>query len=278
MLLDLASPWSAALEGSDSARLRTIFHNRHRARFDLLGRQCAPGGQLPLPLDRTVARRAAQRAADPALQQRIRTLLDDATALGIDQCRLVVLLPAATDEPTAEPMPAPEPWLALFVAAAGSDAQLLGVLAQALTAVTRWTADDSLSPMLAFRELPWDRWERARDVPLSEWLYTEGLGLHLAAMLLPELSSAECLGINTAEYTRLRDRERTLRALLDVDLDQVGLGLVLRWLTPGTPAGPRTVGDVVIPRRAGAYLGWRMVADRVGRVGIGEAVRMGSGG
>ncbi|HEY4320490.1 MAG TPA: hypothetical protein VGM77_04855 [Gemmatimonadales bacterium] len=277
-MLDLASPWCAAVEGSDSSRLRTIFHNRHRARLTLVGRQCAPGEQLPLPLDRTVVRRAADRAADPALQQRIRTMLDDAMAHGIDQCRLVVLLPAWADQPSAEPLPVSQPWVALFLAAAARDAELLGVLAQALAAVTRWTATDAQSPLLAFRQQPWDRWERARHIPLSEWLYTEGIGLHLAMTLVPELSPAECLGISAAEYARLRDRERTLRALLDVDLDQTGLGLVLRWLIPGTPAGPRTVGDTVIPRRAGAYLAWRMVADRVRRVGIGDAVRMGADG
>jgi hypothetical protein len=74
---------------------------------------------------------------------------------------------------------------------------------------------------------------------------------------------------------RLRDREHTLRALLDADIDHAGLGLVLRWLTPDTPASTRTTGNTVLPAGAGHYLAWRMVAKRIERVGIGEAVRMG---
>ncbi|MGH7592598.1 MAG: hypothetical protein ACRELE_01900, partial [Gemmatimonadales bacterium] len=82
------------------------------------------------------------------------------------------------------------------------------------------------------------------------------------------------LGLNPSAFARLRQREKVFQALLAADLEQSGIGLMLRWLSPGAAAGPRTVGSRVLPPATGQYLAWRMLARRVARVGLGEAIRM----
>jgi hypothetical protein len=173
-----------------------------------------------------------------------------------------------------EPLPGPAAKVVLFLERCLDDTDLVVALARGLVAVTRWSSRDSVSVVRARKAVEWDRWQLARDVPLSEWLYTEGMGLHLAQQLLPDVPAQRLLGISTGALHRLRDREHTLHALLDADIDQSGIGLVLRWLTPDTPASTRTTGNTVLPVGAGHYLAWRMVAERVERVGIGEAARM----
>ncbi|MES2123472.1 MAG: hypothetical protein V4503_02170, partial [Gemmatimonadota bacterium] len=98
--------------------------------------------------------------------------------------------------------------------------------------------------------------------------------LHLAEALAGPIEPHRLLGISRGAFHRLRERERPLRTLLVTDLPEAGLGLVLRWLAAGAPLSARTVGDQVVPPQAGRYLGWRMTAERVTRVGIGAALRM----
>jgi hypothetical protein len=143
-----------------------------------------------------------------------------------------------------------------------------------VASLTRWCADDSRSPVRAHLGEAWDRWQLARTIPLGEWLYTEGLGVHLAQALFPDAPAHRLLGASPGVLRRLRQREHALRDLLEPDLDQAGLGLVLRWLAPQAPASARTSGTTVLPPFAGRYLAWRMLEERVKRVGIGEAMRM----
>jgi hypothetical protein len=155
-----------------------------------------------------------------------------------------------------------------------ADVLPLAILGRGVAALTRWRATDSQSPVRRLEFQPWNRWQAYRDLPLREWIYVAGLGLHLGHALLPGHLPHSLLGISPAAFARLRERERVFHALLSAELDQCGIGLVLRWLSPGAPAGPRTVGGVVVPPFAGRYLGWRMLAERVARVGLGEAIRM----
>ena len=120
---------------------------------------------------------------------------------------------------------------------------------------------------------PWDRWDRARDVPLAEWIYAEGVALHLALAVDETPDPALHLGLSRGAWQRLRERERTLRALLAADLGGTGLGLVLRWLAPDAPPSARQVGTTTLPPATGRYLGWRMVAERVARLGLAGALR-----
>jgi hypothetical protein len=75
--------------------------------------------------------------------------------------------------------------------------------------------------------------------------------------------------------SRLRGGERALQERLDAELDQRGVGLLMRWLDDFGPSSMRRTEDgVVIPAGAGRYLGWRMLAERVARVGLLEATAM----
>lgn len=264
MIRDLVSPWLAAISAADSARAQRSFRARHAALLEALRLARAPVLELfPLATEIKPLHRLADRAADPETQQLLRDTAGHAVALGADRCNVITLLAGDGSGSACEPLLRPEPQIVLFVEIAANANELIVALAVAVAALTRWSGS---SPILR------DRWEAARTLPLREWIYAEGLGLHLAAALLPHLSPHQLLGINHAAFTRLREREKIFRALLDADLDERGIGLPLRWLTPDAPLGPRTVGDVVLPPAAGRYLAWRMTADRVERMGLGGAL------
>lgn len=275
MITDLVSPWCTAVEARDSARARSAFRSRHADLLEILRRQRAPlADALPLAMNPGELRPLARRAADPDSQQTLRAALGRAARLGADGCDRIVLLAGDGSGDAAEPLPWPDGDTALFLDRAGDDVAQLAALGRGVAALTRWRAIDSQSPVRRLEFQPWNRWQAGRDFPLREWIYASGLGLHLGHALLPDQAPHALLGISLAAFARLRERERVFHALLSADLDQCGIGLVLRWLSPGAPAGPRTVGDVVVPPFAGQYLGWRMLADRVARVGLGEAIRM----
>ncbi len=275
MIVDLVSPWCTAVEAADPVAARIAFRIRHAPLLESLRSARTPLlDALPFTTDPSVLRPIARRAADPAVQQQLRDLLVHAAGLGADRCRGVVLVPADGVGDLAEPIPWPDANVVLFLDDAENEDGLIVALARAVAAVTRWTAPDSRTLVTRDPHHVWDRWQSARDVPLREWIYTEGVGLHLAQTLRPDLPTHQLFGITQVALARLRQREKVFRALLAIDLDQRGIGLVLRWLVPGAPAGSRTIGDVALPPMAGRYLAWRMLAERVARVGLGEAIRM----
>jgi hypothetical protein len=275
MIVDLVSPWSAAVDATDSRRAREAFRARHAPLLELLRRARTPlRDTLTLATDPEALRPLARRAADPAVQQQIRDALSRAGELGADRCGSVQLVAGDGTGDAAEPIPWPDADAVLFLDRTGNDDMMIVALARVVTALTRWTAPDSQTPVAHDASRGWDRWQSARDVPLREWVYTEGVGLHLAQALRPDLPTYQLLGITQVALGRLRQREKVFRALLDADLDQRGVGPLLRWLTPGAPSGPRTIGDMVLPPTAGHYLAWRMLAERVERVGLREAIRM----
>lgn len=275
MIVDLVSPWSAAVEATDSPRARVAFRGRHSQLLELLRRARAPLlDTMPLAMDIAVLHPLARRAADPALQQQIRDALARAAQLGADRCDSVVLVAGDGTGDPAEPIPWPDADAVLFLDRIENDSRMITALARAVAALTRWGAADSHTAITHDVRHGWDRWQSARDVPLREWIYTEGVGLHVAQALRPDLPPHELLGITQVAFGRLRQREKVFRALLAADLDQRGIGLLLRWLTPSAPTGPRTVAGVVLPPMAGRYLAWRKLAERVARAGLSEAIRM----
>ncbi len=273
MIVDLISSWATAIE---TVPAQATWRARHADLLEGLRRQRAPHADAcPLASDRARLHRLADRASDPERQQLLRDMIVAAARLGVDTAVSVVLLAGGDDGDCVEPLPGPAPEVVLFLDRCRDDTEMVVALARGLAAVTRWSSRDSLSAVRTRGTSKWDRWQLARDIPLGEWVYAEGVGLHLAQHLLPAVPAHRLLGTSVGALHRLRDREHSLRTLLDADIDQAGLGLVLRWLTPDTPASTRTIGATVIPVGAGRYLAWRMVAERVERVGIGEAVRMG---
>lgn len=238
----------------------------HRSRTPLLD-------SFPLATNVDLLRSLARRAADPAVHEQLRVTLAQAAGFGAGRCHDVVLLAGDGDGAPGEAIPWPDGDAALLLDRIDNDTRMSVALAGAVAALTRWGDPDSRTAVTRDVHHGWDRWQSARDVPLREWIYTEGVALHLAHALQPLLVPHELLGLTHAAFGRLRQREKVFRSLLAVDLDQRGVGLVLRWLTPDAPATARTVGDVVLPPMAGQYLAWRMVEERVGRVGIRDALR-----
>lgn len=273
-LHDLVSPWTAATDAADAMPAREAFRARHAPLLESLRLQRAPhDAQLALASDPALLHRLGARVADPEWQQRLRDTLANAAQLGANVPATIVLLAGDGSGDPCEPLPLAQPVAALFVEA-GDDRALGVALARALAALTRWCAPDSHAPVRSGARQPWDRWYWARELPLSEWAYLEGVGLHLAQALFPGLAPQQLLGLSRGALQRLRERERLLRSLFLADLSGASLGLVLRWLAPGAPPSTRTVAGVVLPPAAGRYLAWRMTADRIARVGIAEALRM----
>jgi hypothetical protein len=275
MIVDLVSPWLAALEAPDPVRACASFRDRHAPLLDALRRIRAPlSDALPLSGNAATLRPLARRAADPAVQQQIREALARAADLGADRCRRVLLVAGDGTGDGAEPIPWPHPDAVLFLDRIDDDGRMIVALARAVAVLTRWTTPDAHTHIAASSSGHWDRWEAVRDVPLREWIYAEGVGLHLAHALQPHWPPHQLLGVTQVAFGRLRQRERTFSALLDADLDQRGIGMTLRWLTPSAPMGLRTIGDIVLPPMAGCYLAWRMLSERVARAGLRETITM----
>jgi hypothetical protein len=275
VILDLVSPWVTAAESLHADDDSSLLRARHAAILDAIQRQRAPDtGTYPPAIPLGLLHTHASRASDPALQQALRDQLSAADDLGMITPFSVVLFVCGDDGDPMEPLPGVRPAVVLMLDRCAKEPELFLALARGLAALTRWCAPDSHSPLRSANATPWNRWELAREIPLGEWLYAEGIGIHLAQALLPETPAHQLLGITAGALSRLRQREHSLRELLEADLDQTGIGLILRWLAPQAPASARTTGNTVLPPFAGRYLAWRMLEERVERVGIGEAVRM----
>lgn len=272
MPLDLVSPWTAAVLAQDPPQAIAAFRTRHAPLLDALRRQRAPHTDtLPLLLAPERLAPLAARATDPRPADRRRQHRLRVAALGADHPFSTVLLAGDGTGDAAEPLPGAEATVALFLER-GDEATLDRGMARAAALLTRWSAPDSASPLRG-TAAPWDRWALARDVPLAEWIYGEGVALHLALAAEEHPDPALHLGLSRGTWQRLRERERSLRALLAADLAEAGLGLVLRWLAPDAPPSARRIGTTTLPPAAGRYLGWRMVAERVARLGLADALR-----
>lgn len=274
-LLDLVTPWAAARMAPDSGEAERLFAQRHAAMLARLHRERTPHlARFPLAPAGPALQMAAARAADDAFLQTLRESAQQAATLGADLPHLTVLLAGADEGDTALPLPDQPPLVALFLDRERDDTSLLVAKLRAQALLTRWTAPDSEAALHVRRHAAWDRWTLMRQAPLGEWIYGAGVALHLAQAALPEVEPHQLLGIRRGEFNRLRERERTLHALLAPDLEVAAIGLVLRWLMPDTPAAVRTMDGTVIPPGAGLYLAWRLTAERVARVGLREALRL----
>lgn len=275
-LLDLVTPWAATLATPDPADAAGHYFQRHSATLERVRRQRAPhADRLPLATDPVTLQHAAARASNSSLQQGLRRVAQLAAELGADSVHTTVLLAGEGDGEPALAIPGEPPLVALFLDLLPDESALLSAKLRAQAMLTRWLAPDSASPLRAATQGgPWDYWALASSVSLREWVYCAGVACHLAHATLPDTPDHLLLGLRRGELRLLRERERALHALLAADLDQSGIGLVLRWLTPDTPPSVRTVGGYVVPPGAGRYLGWRMTADRVVRAGLRAALRL----
>lgn len=119
----------------------------------------------------------------------------------------------------------------------------------------------------------YDYWATGSRATLRELLVNEGLAVHAAQAVAPELPAETYFGYARRQYQRLRELEAFLRHATEPDLGQTALGLRLRYLSGGMSPAARLVGGKVIPERAGYYLGHRMTEALVAKVGLAKGVR-----
>jgi hypothetical protein len=274
-VVDLVTPWWHA---SESAEHEAAFRARHAPLFEVLRRQRAAAlNHIATPPDLD---RHAARAADSATALTLEAILAHHAAAGWRVPDRVVLLAGTEAGPAAEVLPEPDQRsVALYLDRAPGET-VEAALIEAIATYHRWTDPAGTNPIARIAaQGDWDRWDAARRVPLAEWVYGAGIAVHALAAARPDWSAERLIGISRGGMARLRQRERELRRGLDADLDQAGVGLVLRWLDDHAPPALRRGADGhPLPLGVGRYLGWRMLAQRVARVGALAAAGMSSGG
>lgn len=120
----------------------------------------------------------------------------------------------------------------------------------------------------------YDCWELASRATLRELLINEGIAIHASRAAAPGFPDEMYLGVSRRQYRRLREQEAFLSRAAADDLDRVGLGLRLRWLTGGLSAAARTVREGrTLPERSGYYVGARLADALVHEAGIAAAAR-----
>lgn len=162
--------------------------------------------------------------------------------------------------------------------ALGLDPELIPMwLAHEITHVVRYTSPSSRSEM---RHLVADSggyysyWETGRHATLRELLVNEGLAVQVSRAVSPGHAAWEYYGFGRRQYARIRELEPVLERAAGADFDRSALGLRLRYLSGGMSDDARTVErGVVLPERAGYFLGTRMVDGAVESRGLAWAVR-----
>lgn len=159
----------------------------------------------------------------------------------------------------------------------GLDPELLPMwLSHEIAHCVRYTAPESRSEMRRFVDSAggyYSYWETGRQATLREHLVNEGLAVQAARRFSPGHAPWEYFGYARRQYARMRELESMLTRTVVDDLDRVGLGLRLRYLSGGMSDDARTVNRFVLPERSGYFLGDRMVDAVTVDLGMARALR-----
>lgn len=159
----------------------------------------------------------------------------------------------------------------------GLDPELIPLwLAHEIAHVVRYTSPSSRSDMKTLVSEAggfYSYWDTARRAPLRELLVNEGLAVQAARIVSPGHAIWEYFGYTRREFVRVRELESAVARAAMPQLSQSGLGLRLRFLSGGMSERARTANRVVLPPRAGYYLGARTVEPVIVRHGLSWAVR-----
>ncbi|HEX5435659.1 MAG TPA: hypothetical protein VFW98_00765 [Gemmatimonadaceae bacterium] len=149
-------------------------------------------------------------------------------------------------------------------------------LSHEIAHVVRYTAPHSRSDLRAAIDESdgcYSYWDTGRRVPLRELVVNEGLAVQTARAVSPGHAEWVYFGYTRRHYARIREMEAVLTRAVAEDIDRVGLGLRLRYLSDGMSDEARTVAHCVLPERTGYYLGNRMVERVVAERGLPWAIR-----
>ena len=159
----------------------------------------------------------------------------------------------------------------------GLDPELIPLwLGHELAHAVRYTSPTSRSEM---RDLVADAggyysyWETGRHASLRELLANEGLAVQVSRAVSPGHAAWEYFGFQRKQYARVRELEPVLARVSGGDLERSGLGLRLRYLSGGMSDEARTMERVVLPERAGYFMGARMVEPAITARGLAWAIR-----
>ncbi len=159
----------------------------------------------------------------------------------------------------------------------GLDPELVPLwLAHEIAHAVRYTSPSSRSELRAAIDDAdgyYSYWETGRRVTLREHLVNEGLAVEISRLARPGHAVWEYFGYGRRLYARVRELEPMVTRAIAADLNHAALGLRLRYLSGGMSDEARTVERVVIPERAGYFIGARMVADAIDARGAAWAVR-----
>jgi hypothetical protein len=159
----------------------------------------------------------------------------------------------------------------------GLDPELLPLwLAHEIAHAVRYTSPTSQSEMRALIDEAdghYSYWETGRRATLREHLVNEGLAVHVSRSISPGHAAWEYFGYGRRQYARIRQVETILTRAIGADLDRRALGLRLRYLSGGMSDEARTIDRVVVPERAGYYIGARFAEPAVRQRGVAWALR-----
>jgi hypothetical protein len=159
----------------------------------------------------------------------------------------------------------------------GLDPELIPLwLSHEIAHAVRYTSPASRSEMRAVIDEAdgyYSYWETGRRVTLREHLVNEGLAVEISRLARPGHAAWEYFGYGRRLYARIRELEGVAQRAVSGDLDHAALGLRLRFLSGGMSDEARTVDRVVIPERAGYYVGSRMVSPAIDLRGPAWAIR-----
>jgi hypothetical protein len=171
-----------------------------------------------------------------------------------------------------------------FTSIANPDTQGLGLepeliplwLAHEISHGIRYTSPSSRSELrhlIAAADGYYSYWETGRNAKLRELLANEGLAVRVSQAVSPGHAAWEYFGYSRRQHARVRELEAVIARAITPDLDRIGLGLRLRYLSDGVSDEGRMSDRYVLPERCGYYYGARMVEQAIDQRGFAWAVR-----
>jgi hypothetical protein len=159
----------------------------------------------------------------------------------------------------------------------GLDPELIPLwLAHEIAHAVRYTSPTSraeLAHLVAEADGYYSYWETGRRATLRELILNEGLAVQVSRTISPGHAAWEYFGYARRQYARIRELETVIERAASAHLDEVGLGLRLRYLSGGVSDQARTVDRYVLPERSGYFLGARLAEPAIKARGFAWCVR-----